>query len=317
MATPTTRVLIADIGATNARFRVSDGGVWEGDTCVLPTGDYADSAVLLEEIIDVLRPPFSAAVLAVAGPIDDRGGAVLTNTGMPVEPGRCERVLGCPVQVVNDFHAVAAGLPDLQQLHQVGGGVPGTATKAVLGPGSGLGMATLVPLSTGGWQVLAGEGGHADMAPGSHLETELWQVLMSQHGHVSWERVLSGPGLVNLHAALSVVWGNAPAEPLAPADILSAGVTLEDPICHQTLETFCGLLGAAAGNLAVTVGARGGVYIAGGIVPRMIDFVSASPLRRRFEERGPMHDYVADIPLLLITGDDAGLVGARACTTTR
>jgi glucokinase len=135
---------------------------------------------------------------------------------------------------------------------------------------------------------------------------------MEHHQHVCWETVLSGSGLQNLYAAMCALWGMRPGD-MSPADITAQGQEMADPVCHQTLETFCALLGAAAGNLAVTVAATGGVYIGGGIVTRMLEFVRSSPLRRRFEERGAMTEFVKPIPLLVITEPQPGLLGAARC----
>ena len=170
-------------------------------------------------------------------------------------------------------------------------------------------MATLVPDMAGNLTVLPSEGGHGDLAPGSYLEAELWSVLAQTHAHVSWETVLSGPGIVNLYQAMSSVWGME-AAPTSAEEIVQQGLSAE-PLCHQTLETFAGLLGGAAGNLALTVGARGGVYISGGIAPQLVGMLPASPLRRRFDERGDLSDYARAIPLFVVMDEHPGLLGAR------
>jgi len=310
--------LVADIGATNARFQLCADGQLLDAAVVLPTGSYRDGEALLRDALGRLpasRP--RRVLLAVAGPAGDGAQIEVTNTGLRIRRDHGERVFGCPTQLANDFFAMAHGVPYFTALEQLGGAAPQQTTKALLGPGTGLGMATLVcPETMDGmgsaapnWLVLPSEGGHADLAPGTHLEAELWGLLAAEHEHVCWETVLSGGGLGNLYRAMSMLWG-ARAESLAPADILARGMDVTDPVCHQTLETFCGLLGAAAGNLAVTVTAAGGVYIGGGIVPRMLEFLPSSPLRRRFEERGAMSDYVRGIPLLVIVESEPGLLGA-------
>jgi glucokinase len=149
------------------------------------------------------------------------------------------------------------------------------------------------------WRVLPSEGGHGSFAPSDPLEAEVFALLLQQHGFVAWETVLCGPGLVNLYQAVCSVWG-ASAEALNAADITSRALTVDDPVCHQTLEMFCNLLGTAAGNLALTVCATGGVYLAGGILPRIGDFFAASQFRRRFEDRGPLSAYVKAIPTYLV-----------------
>lgn len=310
--------LVADIGATNARFQCLDHGALVGEIVILPTADFSNAADLLAQAVAALSvDQFEAALLAVAGPVAVDGTQVqVTNTGLQIEQSAAGGVLGCTPYLANDFFALAHGVPHFSQLEQMGGQDVKPLTKAVLGPGTGLGMATLIPMQNGhnnsGWQVLASEGGHADMAPGSHLEMELWGRLATSHNPVCWETVLCGQGLQNLYEAMSAVWG-MPAKNLSPGEILAQGENMQDPVCHQTLETFCALLGSAAGNLALTVAATGGVYLAGGIPPRMLDFVRSSPLRRRFDERGDLSAYVQDIPLLVVTEPEPGIVGAAYC----
>ncbi|XOV83084.1 MAG: glucokinase [bacterium] len=310
--------LVADIGATNARFQCLEKNLLVGEVVILPTVDFNDSADLLHHAMEKLGAPrVDAALLAVAGPVISGADRVeVTNTGLQISQRAAADVLGCQPFLVNDFFALAHGVPHFTEFEQMGGGEVRALTKAVLGPGTGLGMATLIPGTAAaypsGWQVLASEGGHADLAPGSHLEVELWGRLATSHNPVSWETVLSGRGLSNLYEAMSAVWG-ASAKELSPGEILSLGSSMQDPICHQTLETFCALLGSAAGNLALIVGAAGGVYLAGGIVPRMLDFVRSSPLRRRFDERGDLSAYAEQIPLLIVTQTEPGIVGAAHC----
>jgi glucokinase len=301
--------LVADIGATNARFALADRDGLRGDAVLLATADWDSDEGLIREAVGRLGGTPVAACLAIAGPV--RGGrGSITNGTLAFDAAALSGALGCPVQLVNDFHALAAGLPDLRELRLLGGPAQGSGTKAVLGPGSGLGMSVLVPVADG-WQVLPSEGGHADLAPGSPLELELLGVLQAELGHVCWESVLSGPGLERLYRAVSTLWGGAP-KGLGAADITRLGVDAEDPVCHQTLEVFCGLLGSAAGNLAITVSAYGGVYLGGGMLPRFADFVAGSALRRRFEERGLMTAMAREIPLYLILDESPGLIGAAA-----
>ncbi len=329
---------MADIGATHARFQYCRDGVLQGAVVDLPTQNYRDGNSLLQDALSALgQQTPKHTLMAVAGPASRSGApqglddevaqnaahrAVhqieVTNTGLKLRTDESAQILGSNTWLVNDFYALAHGVPYFQHLEKVGGATASDATKALLGPGSGLGMATIVPqdwradTSATQWQVIASEGGHADLAPGSHLEAELWGVLVDQHQHVSWETVLCGPGLQNLYAAMCVVWGMQPNE-LSAEQISAQGVDMSDPVCHQTLETFCALLGAAAGNLAVTVTATGGVYLGGGILPQMLDFVRTSPLRRRFEERGVMTRLVQDIPIFVITEAQPGLIGAARC----
>ena len=300
--------LVADIGATHARFSLAGSDGLRGDMLRLPTASFATVRQLLQQAVADLRAAaVESACLAVAGPVSG-GQARLTNGTLAFHAADAEACLGCPVRLVNDFFALARSLPDLEALDQLGGSGDQPGVKAVLGPGSGLGMGMLIPEARG-WRVLASEGGHADLAPGSPLEAEILAVLQARHGHVSWETVLSGRGLVRLYQAVCAVWGAEPQD--VNAEWISArGVTAEQPVCHQTLELFFAFLGAAAGNLAVTACASGGVYVGGGIVPQLVEFAGASPLRRRFEERGVMAEFVRDIPLYLILDPAPGLLGA-------
>ena len=303
--------LVADIGATSARFGLGDrGGV--GRHAEFATEDFSCAADLLAAATKALEAgAVDSVCLAVAGPARHGRATVTKHPELRFDAAELQDVLGCPVQVLNDFHALAMMAPAAEPVRQVGGGSGDDGVKAVIGPGSGLGMAGLIP-NDGGWRPVASEGGHADLAPGSPLEQELLGVLQRRHGHVCWETVVSGPGLTRLHQAVAELWG-ASAEALSPARISALGVSVEDPLCHQTLEIFFGLLGSAAGNLALTFCATGGLYIGGGIIPQLADFASTSPLRRRFEERGELSGYVEPIPIYLMLDPLSGLKGALQC----
>lgn len=310
------RYLLADVGATHTRLAVAGSAGLEQQPVRLATTLLTDGDALLQRARQSLpMEGLSAACIAMAGPVA-AGAGRLTNGSLVLNGNALARRLGCPVFVINDFHALAMALPNLGRLRQVGGSAgEDREVKAVLGPGSGLGMGMLVPQADG-WRALDSEGGHADLAPGSPLEMELLTLLAAAHGHVSWETVLSGPGLVNLYRAVCSLWGVRP-EDAGPEWISANAVDASDPVCHQTLEIFFGLLGAAAGNLALLAAATGGVYIGGGIVPALADFAVASPMRRRFEERGALSAYVARIPLWIILDAEPGLLGALAYARSR
>src|SRR5262249_6079771 len=152
---------------------------------------------------------------------------------------------------------------------------------------------------------IQGEGGHATFAPMSERESRIADLLRTRLGHVSWERALSGPGLVNLYTAIAQLDGRA-AEPLTPEAITDRGLATSCLICRETIEVFCAALGTAAGNLALTLGARGGVFIGGGIMPRLGSFLDSSAFRARFESKGRLSDYVRPIPTFVITGGYPG-----------
>jgi glucokinase len=303
-------MLVADIGGTHARFALGDDAGNLSGAIVLATQRMGTAAELIADALSVLGADVPERIcLAVAGPVTD-GRVRITNHGAVFDGAELSREFGAEFVLVNDFVALAHSVPYLNDLQQIGGDADSSdnGVKALIGPGSGCGMAVLLPID-GQYRVFPSEGGHADLAVTNPLEAELWVALARRVSHVCWEAVLSGPGLVNLHAALCEVWGVEPAD-MTAADISAAGVDVDDPICHQTLELFFGFLGTAAGNLAVTTMATGGVYIGGGIVPRLADFARSSPLRRRFEERGMLTDVVRQIPLYLVLDEMPGLAGA-------
>jgi glucokinase len=300
-------VMIADIGGTHARFALADASGVLQEPVVLSTRDMTTAPELVRAAMREIDTRPDHICLAVAGPVHD-GRAKITNQGAVFDEAELTKAEGLSVRLVNDFVALAHGTTSFRSLHPIGSGSADGGVKALLGPGSGLGMAILIP-EAGGYRVQPSEGGHADLAVTSHLEAELWGALSRRVSHVCWEAVLSGPGLVTLHAALSEVWG-VEAKTMTAAEISAAGLSVDDPICHQTLELFFGFLGTAAGNLAVTTLATGGVYIGGGIVPRMVEFAASSPFRRRFEERGMMTDVIRNIPVWVVMDANPGLVGA-------
>ncbi len=215
-----------------------------------------------------------------------------------------------PVILVNDFAAIAWAVPRLAapDLVKIGGGRPvARAPAAVIGPGTGLGMAGIVSINGQRW-VLETEGGHATMAAADDRESALLDRLRRRHGHVSVERVVSGGGLVNLYQALAEARGS-PAPARTPAEITHEALAGSCPVSLEALNTFCAMLGTAAGNLALTLGARGGVFLAGGIVPRMVPFFAASAFRSRFEAKGRYRDYLTAIPTWVIVHPDPGFLG--------
>ena len=188
--------LVADIGATRARFQLVLEGALQGAPLVLGSTEFDDAQALIRAALEGLEVAgVRQALFALAGPRDETGAIRLTNTGMRFAPDACAGACDGPCELVNDFFALAHGVPYFDQLVQIGGDAGASGNKAILGPGSGLGMAMLLATGQGSnWQVVASEGGNADLAIGSHLEAELWAALVREHDHVSWETVLSGPG---------------------------------------------------------------------------------------------------------------------------
>lgn len=306
--------LLADIGATNARFALA-GPEGVSRELTLRCADHPsleDAArAYLAEMAPDIRP--QAGAFAVASPIT---GDVIRMTNLPWEFSvrQVRRELGLErLEVINDFTAVALAVPDLADGDRVriGDGMaePG-APIAVLGPGSGLGVSALVPGPTG-WRALATEGGHVTMAPVSDRESAALGQLRKSFDHVSAERVLSGPGLVNLYEALSLIDGREP-ERLTPAEVTGRALDRRDPACVEALEMFCAMLGTVAGNLALSLGARGGVFVAGGIAPRILAFLSHSRFRKRFVEKGRMRDFLGPIPTDVVIHPYPAFLGLAA-----
>jgi glucokinase len=307
--------LVGDIGATNARFGLvsPDGAVlhWRTHACEnYPTIDAALAEYLGER--GGLPTPRQAAI-AVASPVT--GDLVaMTNHPWRFSVAALRAHFGFErLEVINDFTAQALALPHLapDQRLPVGGGSPAPgAPLAVLGPGSGLGVSGLVPCGAG-WVALTGEGGHATMAPASDRESAVLDHMRRRFDHVSAERLLSGPGLVNLYGTLAEI-DRIPSKGYTAAQITDLGMRGEDAVCAEATEFFCAMLGTVAGNLALTLGSRGGVFVAGGIVPRLGDYFVQSPFRARFEAKGRFESYLAAIPTYVVTYPLAAFVGCAA-----
>ena len=305
--------LVGDIGGTHVRFAWVEG---PGE----PPGRrweraWADASGL-EPLLDAYRaehglPVPAACAFGVAAPVID-GACTLTNAGRRIEAAALAAHLGGGrVRLLNDYTALAWALPTLgaDEVRPIGGGraVAG-APCAVLGPGTGLGVSGLLP-GPAGAATLAGEGGHASLSAADAVEDRLIDWLRRRHGHVSAERVLSGAGLVDLYEAVCATAGR-PAATLAPPDVLARAEA--DADCAAAIERFCAFLGGFAGNLALTLGARGGVYVAGGIAARLGERLARSPFRERFEAKGRFRGYLAAIPTALIVDPSgAALRGAN------
>jgi glucokinase len=280
--------LLGDIGATNARFALLGNG-----------------AVGPVKSFDVAR--FAQFADAVTAFLKDHCQQIeVTKAFLAVAGFRLE------ARIVNDFEAVAYSLPSLAPSDVVGIGGGKTelrAPMAVLGPGSGLGVACLVP-GIGKPFVIASEGGHATLAGASDREDEIIKHLRRRFGHVSAERVVSGVGLENIYQAIIALDALA-FTPRSAADITRCALSGER-VAHEALATFCALLGSFAGNVALTFGARGGVYIAGGISPRIVDFLSRSEFRHRFEAKGRLRPYLEAIPSSVIVHPAAAFLGLKS-----
>jgi glucokinase len=304
--------LVGDVGGTNARFALVDGpdGV-PRDVESLPTRDHPGLAEAAAAYLDRFAPGEnpSAACLAVAGPVAD-GTFHLTNAGWPKGTPEAVRAhVGLPhLDVINDFEALALALPRLgaDDLITIGGAHPrGDAPLAVVGPGTGLGVAGLVPTASG-WVPLPGEGGQVDVPAATGREIEVARLLRQEKGAATAEYLLSGAGLARTYRYLAAIDGE-PARDLTAKQICD---DRDDPRCREALEMFCALLGALAGNVALTLGARGGLYLGGGILPRIVDVLRRSAFRARFDGKPPVEDYMRAIPTALIVHPGPALVGA-------
>lgn len=307
-------LLVADVGGTNARFALllNSGEPFEHQQ-VLAAADYPNFADALSTYLRDTGVQPVAACLAVAAPI--MGDEIrLTNRDWHFSISGLSKDLNIPrLEVINDFEALAMALPFLKDEELAPLCNDETedrehTTKVVLGPGTGLGVATLVA-SGDNWVPLPGEGGHVTLAPGTPLERRIVNHL-SEQGHVSYEDILSGPGLERLFSAL-IALGEASGGPRKAPEIVAAALSGEagPALC---LDTFCGILGSYSGNLALITGARGGVYLGGGILPRIIPFVRSGSFRERFEDKGPMSHFVHKIPTHIITAPLPALTGAAA-----
>jgi glucokinase len=305
--------LMADIGATHTRCALLDEQGKEVAPEVFDNVDFTSLPDILTAYLDHRRAsdhPKNAA-FAVAAPII--GDVVqMTNIDWRFSQAELKSQLGLQrLTVCNDFAAIAWGLPHFPAAErtQIGGGTPTSrTTMAVLGPGSGLGASGLVPTADG-WTVLSGEGGHVSIPAASDEEQDVVALLRKRFGHCSAERVLSGQGLVNLYGALAELAGRG--QPTVTAEDVTRLASQREPLARKTLQMFFAILGTVAGDLALTTGARGGVFIAGGIVPRLLDTLVQSEFRARFEAKGRYRDYMAGIPTYVITAALPAFPGLR------
>ena len=300
--------LVGDVGGTHARF----GWVQDPDSPVadIRTHDSADhagfEAVLRHDLAQRGRPAPPSCAVGVATPVTgDR--IAMTNRDWAFSIDAVRKAFGFErFEVINDFAALALAVPGLgdDERRPVGGGrAAPDAPLAILGPGTGLGMAGLTPARPGLAPVV-GEGGHASLAGTDAREDAVIAILRRRFGHASAERALSGGGLVNLYRACCELAGT-PADDVEPSEVTARAGEGGDARCVETVDLFFALLGSVAGNLALILGARGGVYVGGGIVPQLGDRIDRSTFRERFEAKGRYREYLASIPTWLITTDES------------
>ena len=313
--------LLGDIGGTNARFALvhGDGSPVTHDI-TLPTGQFADLAGAAQAYLaQVGQPAVRQACIAIANPID---GDVLkmTNNHWQFSIEATRQGLGLDqLLMLNDWEAMAMAAPALggDDLEQIGSGDPvPNAPKGLIGPGTGLGVSSLVRSRRGDWVPIAGEGGHVSLAPTCEREADILRILWRNHPHVSAERAISGMGLENLYRAICELNGTE-AESLVAAQVTERALAASDVACEEALDRMCRLLGNAAANLAVTLGARGGIYIGGGVIGRLGDYFAQSGFRAAFEAKGRFENYMKRIPTYVIRAEQPALIGCAMALGVR
>ncbi|QSP93544.1 glucokinase [Marinobacter salinisoli] len=310
--------LVGDIGGTNARFGLA--ALNGGPLCLIRSLPCADYRCIEDAIADYLGgiegKRVEIACFAVAAMV---GGShiQMTNNAWRFGVEDVRRRFGWrEFQLINDFSAQALGSLDIDADHcwQLSAGrgrqVDPRAPRLVMGPGTGLGMAGLVPAG-GGWVTLPSEGGHVGFSPSDETDIAVLEVLQARFHRVSVERILSGPGLVNLYQAMAHIRRTA-ARFGAPEQIVEAALARSDALAVDTLNRFCQILGRVAGDAVLTMGSTGGVYLCGGILPRMLEFLSASGFQLAFADKGRMRALVEQMPVYVITDKYTGLRGAAA-----
>jgi glucokinase len=309
--------LVADIGGTNARFALADG-LKIRDVAYLRVRDHADPAAAVRYYLAGVPARPRRACLAVAGPVMD-GDIPMTNSDWRFDRRKLAAELGLErLVLINDFEAQALALPHLGEsdlLAMGGGRAIDTAMRMVVGAGTGFGVAGLLRNGTG-WRALSSEGGNMAWAPLGPRERAVHEVFLDKligdgRHRVMCEDILSGVGLRRLYLALSALESLA-NDGLSEPEIIARARSRSCTICAEAIDLFGAVLGATAGDMALVMGARGGVYVTGGVVAGLADLLPASRFRARFEEKGQVAHYAAAIPTWLVTAANTGLLGAAA-----
>ena len=306
--------LLADIGGTNARFALENSPGEIGSVQVYPCADYPGVAEVIKKYLkDTRIGRVNHAAIAIANPVD--GDQVsMTNHDWSFSIEATRRALGFDtLLVVNDFTALAMALPGLTdaQRVQVGGGTRRpNSVIGLLGPGTGMGVSGLIPADDR-WIALGSEGGHATFAPADEREDIVLQYARKKWSHVSFERVAAGPGIEVIYRALAGRDKKRVAASVDTVEIVKRALEGE-PLAAESVDVFCGILGTFAGNIAVTLGALGGIYIGGGVVPRLGEFFARSSFRKRFEAKGRFEAYLQNVPTYVITAEYPAFLGVSA-----
>lgn len=315
-------VVAGDIGGTKTLLRLAECGEGRCETLEerrYENRDFTDFRSVLDDFLGGQGAAPEAACFACAAPVAGRS-VRLTNLDWTLDADHIARGFDIPrVELINDFQALALaidalGAADLAVLQP--GNPVARAPRVVLGAGTGLGAAWLV-WSGAAWLPVATEAGHMDFAPAGELQMNLARRLAAKFGHVSWERLLSGPGLAEIFAFVDEELGDVPLGlgRLAPGEDPAARITemalgRRHPGAEEALELFQALYGAFAGNLALAGLTRGGVYLAGGIAPRILERLREGPFLEAFRAKGRFAGLMAEIPVMVVTNPRAGLIGA-------
>jgi glucokinase len=305
--------LVGDFGGTNVRLALTDlTEVAPAFTNVrhFHSKEFARAGDTVTAYLkDLIERP-AVAVIAAAGPVDN-GAVRFTNLGWSLTERELTEQGFARAQIVNDFVAAACATRLLSEsdVYQTGpGSVDKNSNVAVMGPGTGFGASALIADDDGRAVAIAAEGGHASLAPDDEIEIEALRYLMRDMGHVSIERVLSGPGICNLHRALNAM--EDVRDEVGSAEEISRRALAGERLGMRTMKRFCAMLGGVAGNLALTYGAKGGLFVAGGIVPSILPILNDSEFRNRFESKGRFAEYLRPIATQVIVRQDAAFLGA-------
>ncbi|KFA59276.1 glucokinase [Gilliamella sp. wkB18] len=305
--------LVTDIGGTNARFALYN--LATNELSAIKKILISKNDILLTLIKNYLQAQsvnIEMACIAIACPIDDEDIVNMTNNNLSFSRYELMQELKLTkLEVINDFIAISTSIPKLlkHDLVKIGGNEPDLDYPiAIYGAGTGLGVSHLIKVNQN-WMSLPGEGGHTELPMINDDEDRILAKLRKRFGRVSTERFLSGNGIVNIYQALLQI-NNQPIEDVTPEIIVKKALAKSCSLSLQTLTYFCTFMGRFGGNLALTLNTQGGVYIAGGIVPRFIEFFKASPFREAFENKGRMSYLVKKIPVYVIIHDNPGLFGA-------
>jgi glucokinase len=311
------KIITADIGGTNGRFAViklSNNHLSMLENVTYPCADFSNFAEMMKTFTDRLSDPsIQSAHLAIAGQTT-KNTAQITNIGWNFSSSELQQATGLKaISFMNDFAAVAQAVPFLKasEFKTLKSGTPVIdAPLSIMGPGTGFGVAQLFKVNET-YKVISTEGGHTSFAPTTHLERDLWAHLKRSTEHICIESVLSGRGLARIHDFLVDYAGSGP-KGLTPQEISASAATADIPSCVRAVQLFLSILGGVASDIVLTQGGRGGVWIAGGIVPKLYDLIDSSDFLIRFGTKGIMSSYLTNIPIHVMTDTNSALIGAAA-----